>query len=679
MEIKLDIQTNTTIPVEQWEEGWDTISTLNEAINKNLISDDSIISGKINLPVCSKIEKKKVEDQFDIEIEVDENLQQFNDAEACKVIAANAGDGLPVSKEDFENITDIGTWFQGNQKITEFMEFANTNVTTTKYGVKYFDNSSIKKVDFSKITYLADNCFEGNNQIVFFGFPNITKSNVFTMLKTNAVYDIGPNLNRLNQLSSNTTGQTVIVRNITINQYAYGWGEAYIKVYFIYANRIKLKDCYYNYPNKTFAIGGEKWRTEMRALAVTYANEYAGWTDSQINGEWLDKRIRSPWIDYAIFGIPIPEPLNETPTQILRLLCQSRNFDDNTTPIVGAYDGNINSLGELIAETDSLICDPIYEVISGSDAFEIDSDNIAHIKSGVVDAPVTIRVKSESYPEASKDYTFNVTDYRQVGYMEFEDPEVEKILLKKAAHPCGDGIGLKYEDLSKITDINVWFINNDKIESFMELGSCGVTYMCGDNFKNCTNLKRIDVSNINNDNYIRDKASGSFIGVNRIDYLAFLKLPKYGNDNDISKYIDRTTFLALPVVTGIGGLYLRCEDVTRCVDIGKKLQKFYWITEKTHPGRDCCIIIRCETFPELGVNVNAERIVNFLSKFFVPESLLDTYKQNSVFSAIQSQIYAISGPEWEAEFGSTDPYANIDKYVTDPEEREKIKAAYREA
>lgn len=150
---KLNIQGNTTISTDNWEDGWDMISAISDAIKNSVVTDDSSMTGKITLPVCSKSEKKRVEDEFDVEIDVDEDLQQFEDREVCKVIAANAGGGNLVSKENFEKITNINAWFKENTDIEHFDELAYMSVDK----VNLTGCTNLRSVDFHNITTVSSN------------------------------------------------------------------------------------------------------------------------------------------------------------------------------------------------------------------------------------------------------------------------------------------------------------------------------------------------------------------------------------------------------------------------------------------------------------------------------------------------------------------------------------------
>lgn len=86
-------------------------------------------------------------------------------------------------------------------------------------------------------------------------------------------------------------------------------------------------------------------------------------------------------------------------------------------------------------------------------------------------------------------------------YIRFYDPAVLTVLL---ANGVGDGIGVTYDDVSKVDDIKTWFAKNTAITSFNELqkfsslaqiGSFSNTSNYRDGFNSCENLVSIVLPN----------------------------------------------------------------------------------------------------------------------------------------------------------------------------------------
>lgn len=151
--VKLNIQGDSSIPTDRWEEGWDVVSSLSDAINEDILTDGSSIDGKLSIPVAKPSEVAKVNEKFGDVIEVDENMQQFEDKEVLKVISANVGGGNPASKTAFQNLTSVQGWFVNNDKIVTFNEFAETNITIlqTSTACGFTNCTNLKEIDLGKL------------------------------------------------------------------------------------------------------------------------------------------------------------------------------------------------------------------------------------------------------------------------------------------------------------------------------------------------------------------------------------------------------------------------------------------------------------------------------------------------------------------------------------------------
>ena len=80
-------------------------------------------------------------------------------------------------------------------------------------------------------------------------------------------------------------------------------------------------------------------------------------------------------------------------------------------------------------------------------------------------------------------------------YIQFEDAEVERVLMSKGV--SSDGVGITMEDAARITSIGSWFSCNNKIERFKELQYfVNVQTLDASAFRECTNLVDIDLRNI---------------------------------------------------------------------------------------------------------------------------------------------------------------------------------------
>jgi hypothetical protein len=75
-------------------------------------------------------------------------------------------------------------------------------------------------------------------------------------------------------------------------------------------------------------------------------------------------------------------------------------------------------------------------------------------------------------------------------YIQFEDAEVERVLMSKGV--SSDGVGITMEDAAKVTSISTWFKGNTDITSFNEFEMfTGVTSLGLDAFYGCTALEEI--------------------------------------------------------------------------------------------------------------------------------------------------------------------------------------------
>jgi hypothetical protein len=110
-------------------------------------------------------------------------------------------------------------------------------------------------------------------------------------------------------------------------------------------------------------------------------------------------------------------------------------------------------------------------------------------------------------------------------YIQFEDAEVERVLMSKGV--SSDGVGITMEDAAAVTSIEEWFNGNSAIISFNELQYfTGVTRLYYA-FRNCNSLKSVRLSP--NTTIIGERAFANATSLNSInldkvttiDYAAF--------------------------------------------------------------------------------------------------------------------------------------------------------------
>lgn len=104
-------------------------------------------------------------------------------------------------------------------------------------------------------------------------------------------------------------------------------------------------------------------------------------------------------------------------------------------------------------------------------------------------------VKAIAYKDGESSLVKSKEFIYTIDYIVFNDPEVERIML---ANFDNDGDGkIKLAEAADITDIGTLFSNNNVITEFEELVMFeNLKTLAFKAFENCTNLKRIDISNI---------------------------------------------------------------------------------------------------------------------------------------------------------------------------------------
>lgn len=156
--IKLNISGHNDMTSQPWEEGWDAIHALAEAIDPAhpVLSDDSAISGRLRVSVASKSEVKRVKERLGAVVEVDSTLAQFEDKEVVRVISEKAGNGQIITKEACGKITSIETWFMNNA-VVKFLDgemlsgvqSVNNGSLAGCENLEIIDMSNIKTINIS--------------------------------------------------------------------------------------------------------------------------------------------------------------------------------------------------------------------------------------------------------------------------------------------------------------------------------------------------------------------------------------------------------------------------------------------------------------------------------------------------------------------------------------------------
>lgn len=196
--IKLDVNGNATFTAEAWEDGWDVVTTLKESVTgeKNVtLTDDSVIGGKLSVPVACKSEVEKVNDKFGNLVETNPNLVQFEDKEVLRVLNEKAihSNAAGFTEAELGNITDIQTWFSNNGNIRSFNELAKTSVKNLVKNT-FYKCRNLKYIDVSNIEEINKNGHSSNSRpfdqsgVEVLNFSKVTKttassrSNEYSML-----------------------------------------------------------------------------------------------------------------------------------------------------------------------------------------------------------------------------------------------------------------------------------------------------------------------------------------------------------------------------------------------------------------------------------------------------------------------------------------------------------------
>lgn len=148
-------------------------------------------------------------------------------------------------------------------------------------------------------------------------------------------------------------------------------------------------------------------------------------------------------------------------------------------------------------------------------------------------------------------------------YISFKDEEVLRVLLAKGV---GDGVGITDEQAAGVTSLGTMFRGNTTITSFMELAQFeSVNILAQDEFKACSNLESIDLSNIKN------IGKGAFTECSNLTNYGSLEnveiLGDYAfNGTAISGVLRMPKLITL---NGSGGNTLAQTNITEIADLGR--------------------------------------------------------------------------------------------------------------
>lgn len=174
-------------------------------------------------------------------------------------------------------------------------------------------------------------------------------------------------------------------------------------------------------------------------------------------------------------------------------------------------------------------------------------------------------------------------------------------------------------------------------------------------FRNCTNLKKIDLSKVE---YIGDDAfNGCDSLVGPILLLGLIDM----SGNQFSYPFSHTNVSALfmPNIVSARERFGEYNRKLELLDYGSKMTSIGLYTSNNYGG---IIVCRAITPPM----VSGTQGHTYISKVFVPSDSVSNYKIATTWSDLSSKIFSIGGEEWVAEFGSDFEYADYIKYGVTP-------------
>lgn len=219
-------------------------------------------------------------------------------------------------------------------------------------------------------------------------------------------------------------------------------------------------------------------------------------------------------------------------------------------------------------------------------------------------------------------------------YIQFEDAEVERVLMSNGV--SSDGVGITMEDAAKVTTIGTWFKGNTSIVSFEELNYfVNVTELTLQNFNNCTSLQIVGLDNIK-------RLGGSLF---------------YGT---------QLRQINAPSAEVVGGSMCSSVSTLEEISFGANLTSIadYAIRINANLKR---VVVRAATPPTLGSG-NFTNSPNLIA-IYVPDASLEAYKTATNWNQYADRIHPLSEIEGSLVFydklvGDGTAYINTEYYPT---------------
>lgn len=240
-----------------------------------------------------------------------------------------------------------------------------------------------------------------------------------------------------------------------------------------------------------------------------------------------------------------------------------------------------------------------------------------------------------------------------VKYIVFKDPVVEQI----CATNWGDGVGITEEQAAAVTSLVFAFRGNTEIKNFDELDQfTNVTSLGSECFKGCTNLRTINLSNI-------EEIGGSCFRESSIVYIDAPKLKSIVGGDNFLKCANLTGDVSHPLLEGtIPTRAYYMSGISRVINLGKVtsidsvdyLEAFgncpnLWhvhlpetLTNIGNGAFKSCgalreVISDNSTPPTIGSNVFSG--TNSALAIYVPDQSVKAYREASGWSAYADRIW----------------------------------------
>ena len=231
-------------------------------------------------------------------------------------------------------------------------------------------------------------------------------------------------------------------------------------------------------------------------------------------------------------------------------------------------------------------------------------------------------------------------------YIQFEDAEVERVLMSKGV--SSDGVGITKEDAAAVTSIGTWFKGNTGITSFNELVYfINVKVIEEQAFRGCSQLTSISLENVIAIEAYAFSESGLSGIISAPNLSGNLKTGAFYKTN-VEEVADLGTITQIQnYTTATGGVFGYCERLKK-VTLPSTLVRIVDYTFYRCSAL-ATVIVRATTPPSLGANVfNNTPIAQGTGHIYVPDASLEAYKTATNWVSFADRIHPLSEIEGNA-------------------------------